>query len=240
MHVTIVKFPGSGGADDAEYVFSRILGVETTVLWHDEENIGDTDLLVLPGGYSFGDYLRPGCLARSSAIAPAIRRFSRTGRVLGIGNGFQVLCELEVLPGILLPNVRLELCSEPVHLKVEKSICGLCGGLEEGKVFQLPLACSFGCYFADYRTLVDLQEKGLVALRYCDENGEVTEECNPTGSASAIAGVTNVRGNVLGLMAHPERAVEPQFGGTDGLEILRAVLGSASAGNTALPAEEAD
>lgn len=225
MKVAIVEFPGSSGVDDAEYAFSQVLGFDTTRVWHQQETVSDVDLLVIPGGASFGDYLRPGALSKSSPIVGAIRKCAKEDvPVLGIGNGFQILCELEILPGILLPNMISEFINSEVYVCVD-SINGVwTKNLDKGTVLRLPLGCYCGRYFVDNRTLRDLEENDRIALRYCDEEGEVEIQNPYNGSLRSIAGIYNRHGNVLGLMPHPERAVEQLTGLNDGLKLLSSLF----------------
>lgn len=224
MPVAVVNFPGSA-ADDAAHALQRALHVEPRLVWHDQETLGDCDFLVIPGGYSFCDYLRPGALTRTSAIAPAIRRFSREGRVLGIGNGFQILCELGVLPGALLPNAEGGFISDDVFIRLENTKCSLTKSIEAGAKFRIPLACGCGRYYLDQRTLTEYEDKGCIVFRYCDEEGDVSAETAVTGSVRAIAAMTNLTGNVLGIMPHPEYAVEELLGNTDGAKLFQAAMG---------------
>lgn len=227
MKVTIVEFPGASGAEDTAYAFSRFLGAETEIIWHDQESLGAPDLLVIPGGFSYCDYLRPGALARSSAVAPSIRRHCREKYALGIGNGFQILCELGVLPGALLVNKSTSFLNQTSYIKAQESICLLTKTADPGRIFKLPLACYSGSYYADKRMLVEIQEKQLNPFIFCDEYGDVSDEYCPTGSVHSIAGMTNYKGNVLGVIVHPERYVEEILGGTDGIDFLKLILSAA-------------
>ena len=224
MKVSIVEFPGSSGVQDAEFAFSEILSFEVETVWHQEEAVKETDILVIPGGAAFGDYLRPGALAKASPIVGAIRKCAKEGvPVIGIGNGFQILCELEVLPGVLLPNTTSEFLGGEVNVCVD-SVKGVwTKNLEAGTVLKLPLGCYFGRYFVDARSLRDLEENERIAFRYCDAEGEVDLQNPFNGSLRSIAGIYNRHGNVLGLMPHPERAIEALLGSEDGLKILKAL-----------------
>ncbi len=220
--VVIIEFPGSS-AEEVALAYSRVLKVEAQVVWHDTESLPGASLLVIPGGFSFCDYLRPGALAKASPIAPAIRRFSRSGRVLGIGNGFQILTELAILPGAFLPNAEAKFLAAEVSLTSRKS-CSQLFPLAD-KLFRLPLACESGRYQIDSRSFADLERSEQIAFQYANEDGATATE-PPTGSIGSIAGVSNQQGNVLGVMFHPERCVETDFGGEQGREILLAALGS--------------
>lgn len=223
--IAVVQFPGSGGVADAVHAYGTILGQDVYTVWHQEEDLKKPDILVLPGGAAFGDYLRPGALAKTSPISGAIRKFARDdGLILGLGNGFQILCELEVLPGVLLANSNSRYLNTDVHLVVENTTSPWTQHLDSEEVYRLPIGCSFGRYWADKRTLKDLEEEGRVALRFCDKDGDIDEAAPFNGSAHAIAAIVSRHNNVLGIMCHPERAVEKLMGGTDGLGILQGPL----------------
>lgn len=227
MKIAIVEFPGSSGVDDAEYAFSQILGFETTRVWHQQESIIRADMVVLPGGAAFGDYLRPGALTKASPVVGAIKKCVKDEvPVLGIGNGFQILCELEILPGVLLPNSISDFLNTDVYVCVDSIIGIWTKNIDKGAVFKLPLGCYSGRYFVDNRTLRDLEENDRIALRYCDEEGEVDLQNPYNGSLRSIAGIFNRHGNVLGLMPHPERAVEMLTGSDDGLQLLSSLFKS--------------
>jgi phosphoribosylformylglycinamidine synthase I len=200
-NVLIIEFPGSSAEEVAE-AYKLYLGIDARILWHDTEVLPPCDLLVIPGGSSFCDYLRPGALAKTSPIAPALRRYSRTGRVLGIGNGFQILCEYGVLPGTLLPNLEGDFINREVFVRVQDSCIPGFGNTVTG---PFPLACSSGCYYLDRRKLADLEAAKQIVCTYVDKDGDALE-VPPTGSVSAIAGVANSTGNAMGVMFHPERA----------------------------------
>ena len=219
-----IYFPGSSGVEDAVYAFGEIMEFEVETIWHQEELINKTDLLVIPGGAAFGDYLRPGALTKASPVIGVIRKFAKEGvPVLGIGNGFQILCELELLPGILLPNISSEFLSSEVYVCVDSTKGMWTKSLAPGDVFRLPMGCYYGRYFVDNRTIRDLEENERIAFRYCDNEGEVDIEKPFNGSLRSIAGIYNRHGNVLGIMPHPERAVENLLTSDDGLKILQAL-----------------
>ena len=225
MKIAVVVFPGSSGADDVAYAYREILGQEVVSIWHQEETLKGADVVVVPGGASFGDYLRPGALVMGSPICGALRKFSRDGGpMLGIGNGFQILCELKILPGVLLQNTGLSFLSKDVFVSVDNVSSPFMKGLKEDQVLTVPLACGFGRYYADKRTLKDAEENGNIAFRYCDREGDIDLRDPFNGCLNAIAGVTSRHHNVLGVMFHPERAVEASMGSTVGLPILKAVL----------------
>ncbi len=225
MKIAVVVFPGSGGADDAAYVYRNILGQEVTTIWHQEETLADADVLVVPGGAAFGDYLRPGALVQGSPIVGAIRKFARDGGpTIGIGNGFQILCELKVLPGVLLQNPGLSFLSRDVYLRCDNIRTPWTNCYKEDNVISLPIACTYGRYFADKRTIRDMEENGEVVFRFCDREGELDEKDPFNGSLNSIAGICSRHLNVLGLICHPERACEKVMGSEQGLPILSAVL----------------
>jgi phosphoribosylformylglycinamidine synthase I len=186
--------------------------------------------VILPGGFSYGDYLRAGAIARFSPVMESVAEFAaRGGLVWGICNGFQVLCESGLLPGALVRNECLEFRCEWVHLRCERSDTPFTARLDQGQVVRVPIAHGEGNYVADPATLDDLERSGRVVLRYCDERGEVTAAANPNGSRRGIAGIVSERGNVLGMMPHPERCAEAELGGTDGLPFFQSVLEAAAA-----------
>jgi phosphoribosylformylglycinamidine synthase I len=218
--VLIVEFPGSSVEEVAD-AYTRVLGIPAQVVWHDTENLPACELLVIPGGSSFSDYLRPGALAKASAISAAIRRHSRSGKVLGIGNGFQIMCEYGILPGALLSNIENKFVNEDVYVRPQESI--LVSKPLGDAPLKFPLACEFGSYFIEPRRLAELQESKLVVFRYTDKEGDLLP-APPTGSQGAIAGLTNTSGNVLGIMFHPERMVESEYGGEQGRAVLTCLL----------------
>jgi phosphoribosylformylglycinamidine synthase subunit PurQ / glutaminase len=225
MKVAIIEFPGSSGVRDAEYAFREVLDQEVQLVWHQEEFIKDADLVVIPGGAAFGDYLRPGALTKSSPVVGPIRKYAKEGApVIGIGNGFQILCELELLPGVLLPNISAEFLSTETYVFVDGRNSPWTEHFGEEAILKLPLGCYSGRYFIDARGLRDLEENDRIAFRYCDMEGEVSLEYPFNGSMNAIAGIYNRHGNVLGMMHHPERAVEESMGNTDGVEVFRNIL----------------
>lgn len=225
MKIGVVKFPGASGADDVIYAYQAILGHEAFAVSHEEETVGNPDALIVPGGFSYGDYLRPGGLAKGSLVAGAIRKYAQDGGpVLGIGNGFQILCELGVLPGGFVMNRGARFINKDVDVVVESSKSPFTKGIQQFKVLRLPIACHYGCYYADKRTMRDIENAGHIALRFCNSEGEVDPTTNVTGSLGSIAGVISRHENVLGIIVHPERAVEAALGGLDGLEILKSVI----------------
>lgn len=229
MKVAVVSFPGSGGAEDASHAYGNVLGEDVVNVWHQEESIQDADLVVIPGGASFGDYLRPGALAKTSPIIAAIRKYAKDKRpIIGIGNGFQILCEAEILPGILLPNLNSRFLNTQAYVSVENEKSIWTKHFEEEHLLRLPLSCYNGRYYADKRALKDLEENGHVAFRFCDKDGDFISENPFNGSSNGIAGILNRHENVLGIIARPERAVEAFMGSVDGLEILSSVFKTSS------------
>jgi phosphoribosylformylglycinamidine synthase subunit PurQ / glutaminase len=224
MKIGVVTFPGSNCDYDCYRAVRDVLGVETVFLWHKAHDLEGVDAIFLPGGFSYGDYLRAGAIARFSPIMREVREFAeRGGPVAGICNGFQILCEAHLLPGALIRNRNLKFISRPVHLRVESTEAPFLSAYERGQVLEVPIAHGEGCYVADEDVLDRLEAEGRVAFRYCDQSGAVTVAANPNGSARNIAGILNDAGNVLGMMPHPERAVEPLLGTDHGVGIFRSV-----------------
>lgn len=223
--IAVVSFPGSNCDADALHAIGDVLGAPVKAVWHDETDLSTSLAVVLPGGFSFGDYLRGGALAAHSPVMGTVAAFARRGGpVLGICNGFQVLTEAGLLPGQLARNRGLGFECRDVHLLVERAAAPFTSRLAPGQVLRLPIAHGEGAYYADADTLDRLEGEGRVVFRYCDAAGDVTEAANVNGSARSIAGVVNERGNVMGMMPHPERAVEPLLGGDDGLLVLGSLL----------------
>ena len=221
--IAVVVFPGTWSERDFAHV-AALIGWESRLVWHAEPELGETDAVVLPGGFAHGDHLRTGAIARFSPVMRAVEAFAASGGpVLGSCNGFQVLTEAGILPGVLLRNDHLEFRCDWQPLRVERTASPWLSGLEPGETIRLPISHGEGRYYADSDVLDELESEGRVALRYADEGGAVVPEANPNGSLRSIAGIVNERGNVLGLMPHPERAAEREVGGTDGLRILRAL-----------------
>jgi len=226
VKISVIEFPGSSGVKDAVYALREILSHEVNILWHQEEFSSTPDLLVIPGGAAFGDYLRPGALTKTSPVSAVIRKCAKEGvPVLGIGNGFQILCELGLLPGILLANTISEFLKVDSHLYVDSRENLWTKHFEEDAFIKLPLACYYGRYFIDARGLRDLEENDRIVYRFCDAEGEVDLENPYNGSLNSIAGICNRHGNVLGVIAHPERVVEELHGNEDGLRFFEGVLG---------------
>jgi len=224
MKVSILQFPGTNCEYDTEYAFQK-LGAETEIIWHKSESIpSDTDLLVVAGGFSYGDYLRSGAIAKFSPVMKAVAKYAdKGGKVLGICNGFQVLTEARLLPGALKRNEGLHFISKHHHLKVENNDNIFLKKLNNGDVVNIPIAHHDGNYYIDEAGLAELEKNGQILLRYTDENGNLK---NPNGSVESIAGVCNKAKNVFGLMPHPERAMEAVLGSDDGVAMLEGFLES--------------
>jgi len=212
------------------FAMKSVLGAEAAFVWHQEAELPpETRAVLLPGGFSYGDYLRCGAMARFSPIVGALKRFAeRGGPVLGTCNGFQILCESGLLPGVLSRNHHLHFVCDFVHVRVERAGAPFLSRVNAGDVLRLPIKHGEGAYTVPADQVAALESRGQVALRYCDASGDVGAETNPNGSAGGIAGVTNEAGNVIGLMPHPEHAVEPAIGGTDGLVLLGSMLDTVS------------
>jgi phosphoribosylformylglycinamidine synthase subunit PurQ / glutaminase len=225
MKFGVVMLPGSNCDHDALHVATTVLGAEAEVLWHKETDLKGADCIIIPGGFAYGDYLRAGALAKFAPIMEPIRRHAeRGGLVLGICNGFQVLTEVGLLPGALMRNQHLRFLSRDVHLRTETTDTPFTSLLTPGQVFRVPIAHGEGNYFADDATLDELERNDQVIFRYCDEEGRLTAEANPNGSARHIAGICNRERNVLGMMPHPERCAESILGNAAGLEIFKSIV----------------
>jgi len=225
MKFGIVSFPGSNGDFDAYQSVVEALGEEAVMLWHKDHDLQGSDVMILPGGFSYGDYLRAGAIARFSPIMrEVVQHADRGGIVIGICNGFQIACEAGLLPGALLRNQSLKFVCAPIGLRVETSNTIFTSQYEKGQRILLPIAHGDGRYSADDETLDRLEGEGQVVFRYAPDALEATEAYNPNGSMRDIAGIVNGAGNVLGLMPHPERAVDPLLGSTDGLPLFESIL----------------
>ena len=225
MRVGVIVFPGSNCDHDAYHVARHVFGLETRFIWHKERELPRVDLVIVPGGFSYGDYLRAGAVARFSLIMDSVVRFAeRGGLVLGICNGFQVLCECGLLPGALLRNASVRFACTWVHLRIDNTEVPYTRNAELGQVLRIPIAHGEGNYYAEASELVELERNGQVVFRYTTPAGEVTPDSNPNGSANNIAGIVNRAGNVLGMMPHPERAAEDALGSRDGAMLFRSLL----------------
>jgi phosphoribosylformylglycinamidine synthase subunit PurQ / glutaminase len=220
-------FPGSNCDHDALYAVSEILHIPTESIWHQSQNLAGFDAVILPGGFSYGDYLRTGAIARFSPVMNAIKRFARSGGlVLGICNGFQILCEAGLLPGALMRNQGLRFICRHVHIRVETTATPFTSAAPHGQVLRLPIAHAEGSYVCDPDTLAELRNNEQIVFRYCAPDGRLDPAANPNGSLDAVAGICNRERNVMGMMPHPERAVEASLGSTDGLIVLRSLVQS--------------
>lgn len=231
MKFGVVIFPGSNCDEDMIYVLESIMGQEVARLWHKDTDLQDCDFIVLPGGFSYGDYLRSGAIARFSPIMEQVIRFSEQGGyVLGICNGFQVLCEAGMLPGALLHNNNQQFICKNVFLRAENNSTLVNRSIPAGEVLQIPIAHGEGRYYVSEDELNRITENGQVLFRYCDASGAVTEAANPNGSVAGIAGVCNAGKNVFGMMPHPERAADIELGNIDGRLIFESILDQVAAG----------
>ena len=225
MKFGIVVFPGSNCDHDCYYAVKEVLKQPVEFIWHGESRQRLVDVYILPGGFSYGDYLRTGAVARFSPAMAAVRAHAAAGKpVIGICNGFQILLEAGLLPGAMLRNQSLKFVCKYVQLRTDSVGTPFTGRVAPGKVLRLPIAHGEGNYFCDDATLKRLQRERRIVFRYCDSAGQITPESNPNGSRDNIAGICNERGNVLGMMPHPERAMEPALGSTDGRELFFSLL----------------
>lgn len=225
MKFGIVVFPGTWSDRDCYDAVSKILGQEAHYIWHKDTNLSGYDCLILPGGFSYGDYLRPGAIARFSPVMATVEHFAvQGGLVLGICNGFQVLCEAGLLPGVLMRNNHLQYRCQWVQLRVENAALPFTTKCQKGQLLRMPVSHYEGSYYVDEATLSALEAENQVVLRYCNSRGESSEEANPNGSLHNIAGIVNREGNVMGIMPHPERACEPILSGEDGKFIFESIL----------------
>ena len=231
MKFAVIQFPGSNCDQDCLAALRGIDGVEAQYVWHKHNSLGEFDAVVLPGGFSYGDYLRCGAIARFSPIMAAVVAEARAGKlVIGVCNGFQILCEADLLPGALVRNRSLHFVCDMITTRVERENSPFMNRCKRGDLLRLPVAHGEGCYFADERTLGELNAHDQVLLRYTDADGRAVPEANPNGSVENIAGICNRQGNVFGLMPHPDRACEARLGSTDGLQIFRSMLHAMESG----------
>ena len=226
MHFGIIVFPGSNCERDCAHVINDVMGHSCALVWHENTDLSAFDILILPGGFAHGDYLRTGAIARFSPIMAAVTRFAeRGGPVLGICNGFQVLLEAGLLPGAMVRNQGIKFISQHVSVKIEQTDTPFTSSGRAGQVLHLPIAHGEGNYFADHATLAELEANQQVIFRYTDAEGRSAAGSNPNGSANHIAGICNPQRNVVGMMPHPERACEEALGSRDGCVILQSVIG---------------
>jgi phosphoribosylformylglycinamidine synthase subunit PurQ / glutaminase len=225
MKFGVIVFPGSNCDRDVAMVTRDLLEQPTRMVWHEESDLSDLDVVIVPGGFSYGDYLRCGAIARFSPALQATIRHAEQGKwVLGICNGFQVLTEAGLLPGALVRNRDLHFVCDRVPLRVERNDLPWTQQYQKGQIITLPIAHGEGCYYAAPDTLAELEANNQILFRYCDHEGKITNASNPNGSVNNIAGICNRRGNVLGMMPHPERASDPMLGNTDGIELFKGIL----------------
>lgn len=225
MKFGVITFPGSNCDQDMIYVMESILEQEVVRLWHKDHDLEGVDFVILPGGFSYGDYLRSGAIANYSPLMHEVRQHAESGGyVLGICNGFQILCESGLLPGALLHNDHQKFTCKNTYLRADNNASLINRGLSTEEVLKIPIAHAEGRYYASEEMLKEINANQQVIYRYCNEKGEITADANPNGSVENIAGVCNREGNVFGMMPHPERAADPELGNTDGLKILRNIL----------------
>jgi phosphoribosylformylglycinamidine synthase I len=225
MKIGVVVFPGSNCDHDALYAINDVLHQTAEFVWHQSRDVSGFDAILLPGGFSYGDYLRTGAIARFSPVMTAVARFAQAGGpVLGVCNGFQILCEAGLLPGALMRNAGLRFICRQVHVRVDSMTTPFTGAATHGQILQMPIAHGEGNYVCDPATLTEIRRNDQIVFRYCTPDGSLDPEANPNGSLGSIAGVCNRERNVVGLMPHPERAVEAALGSADGLVILRSLL----------------
>lgn len=225
MKFAVINFPGTSATTETIDVLNRVMGLEAIEIWHKETSLKGADFVILPGGFSYGDYLRSGAIASFSPIMAEIKKHAEAGGyVLGIGNGFQLLCEAGLLEGSLTKNDNLKFIGKNTFIKTENNSSIINENLSINEVLSIPIAHESGKYYADDATLSSLKSNGQIIFRYCDEDGEVNTAANPNGSLENIAGICNAGRNVFGMMPHPERVVEAEVGNTDGLKLLRGLV----------------
>ncbi|GAB4131387.1 MAG: phosphoribosylformylglycinamidine synthase I [Bacteroidia bacterium] len=226
MKFGVVIFPGSNCDQDMIYVLKNIMGQEVVELWHKDHDLKGVDCVVLPGGFSYGDYLRSGAIARFSPIMKEVIEFAgKGGYVFGVCNGFQILCESGLLPGALLHNNSRKFICDNVYIKAQTKDTLLTSAVPQGKALKIPIAHGEGKYYASEETLKQMNANGQILFRYCDANGNITDEANPNGATENIAGVCNAGKNVFGMMPHPERAADPELSNTDGRYLFESLIG---------------
>jgi phosphoribosylformylglycinamidine synthase subunit PurQ / glutaminase len=227
MNIGVVVFPGSNCDHDCRHVFQDVLGQTVTMVWHKEASLAGLDAVILPGGFSYGDYLRTGAIARFSPVMAAVKSFAHNGGlVIGVCNGFQILLETGLLPGAMLRNRSLQFICKDVYVRVENAATPFTSSYKPGQILNIPIAHADGNYYTDPVTLAGLQANAQVIFRYCTADGTVTPEACPNGSLNNIAGICNPEGNVLGMMPHPERSVEAVLGNEDGRALFQSMITS--------------
>ena len=221
----VVVFPGSNCDHDTYYVLRKILDLDVIFLWHKQTALEDCDVIILPGGFSYGDYLRTGAISRFSPIMSEVIKFANEGGyVFGICNGFQILLEAGLLPGVMVKNESLNFVCKDIYLKIENEKSVFTSGINKDASLKIPIAHGEGNYFADKKTVAELEDNNQIVFKYCASNGSITQDANPNGSISNIAGIINKKGNVLGMMPHPERCSDSVLGKTDGSLIFNALV----------------
>ena len=227
MKFGVIIFPGSNCDHDAYWTIQHVAKQPVTFLWHESHDLENCDAVIVPGGFAFGDYLRTGAIAKFSPVMESVRRFADSGGlVLGICNGFQILCESGLLPGALMRNVGLKYVCKPVQVRVENADTPFTNSCSGGEVLTIPIGHMEGNYFCEPDTLEQLQRDNRIVFRYCEPSGETTPSANPNGSLDNIAGICSPGRNVLGMMPHPERSAEPELGGIDGVKIFQSMVGA--------------
>lgn len=229
MKFGVIIFPGSNCDHDAFWTIQHVAKQSVTFLWHESHDLENCDAVIVPGGFAYGDYLRTGAIAKFSPVMESVRRFAAGGGiVLGICNGFQILCESGLLPGALMRNVGLKYVCKPVQVRVENIDTPFTNACTRGEVLTIPIGHMDGNYYCDASTLDELRSKNRIVFRYASTSGEISAAANPNGSLDNIAGICSSEGNVLGMMPHPERSAEPELGGVDGVKIFTSMVGAMS------------
>ncbi len=227
MKFGVITFPGSNCDHDAYYVLGKVAKQEVVSLWHESHDLQGVDAVIVPGGFAYGDYLRTGAIAKFAPVMESVKKFAAGGGiVMGLCNGFQILCEAGLLPGALMRNAGLKYVCKFVNLRVETTDTPFTHSLKKGDVLAVPIGHMEGNYFCDDATLRQLKEQDRIVFRYAEKNGDITAKANPNGSLENIAGICNEGRNVLGMMPHPERASESELGGTDGFRIFESLVGA--------------
>lgn len=227
MKFGVIIFPGSNCDHDAYWAIEQVLKQPVTFLWHESHDLENCDVIIVPGGFAYGDYLRTGAIAKFSPVMESVRKFADGGGlVLGICNGFQILCESGLLPGALMRNAGLKYVCKPVEVRVENADTPFTNACRNGDILTIPIGHMEGNYFCDDATLADLRRDHRIVLQYCNSSGEITAGANPNGSLDNIAGICSPGGNVLGMMPHPERASESVLGSADGFKIFESLIGA--------------
>ena len=227
MKFGVIIFPGSNCDQDAFWTIQHVARQPVTYLWHESHDLENCDVIIVPGGFAYGDYLRTGAIAKFSPVMESVRKFAAGGGlVLGICNGFQILCESGLLPGALMRNVGLKYVCKPVQVRVENADTPFTNACAKGEVLTIPIGHMEGNYFCDDTTLAELRSQGRIVFRYSTPAGEITKAANPNGSLDNIAGICSPGGNIVGMMPHPERSAEPELGCTDGVKIFQSMVGA--------------